>query len=372
MDWDWKESAWDPSGPELSNGAASVDLSLGETSDIVQKSASYAPKDLPRDSKSASSPCGSSKRSRTLNGSTQSVSCLVDGCDSDLSDCREYHRRHRVCEKHSKTPIVLVGGKQQRFCQQCSRFHSLGEFDEVKRSCRKRLDGHNRRRRKPQPPSLFMAAEKFLSGYKGPRILHFGSPQTCNNPFLTSTWPATAKAGAEPVMISYDQNSLLSSFANVQYQQDKQLPLFGLSSSKAGHGDEAVSGIPMSQTTFGAVSPSASANGGRKPASDCKPGSFDSSCALYLLSTLQTQSQQLSLVQSTVNCPVQSSPLEDLHFDAGDKYSSCSESPQGKSTNPLLVFDADTANLNCNHMMPMTPDEIVENGDLPTLPFFWE
>lgn len=31
------------------------------------------------------------------------------------------------------------------------RFHSLEEFDEGKRSCRKRLDGHNRRRRKPQP-----------------------------------------------------------------------------------------------------------------------------------------------------------------------------------------------------------------------------
>lgn len=49
----------------------------------------------------------------------------------------------------------------------CCRFHSLGEFDDVKRSCRKRLDGHNRRRRKPPPPSLFMAAEKFMYNYKG-------------------------------------------------------------------------------------------------------------------------------------------------------------------------------------------------------------
>lgn len=32
-----------------------------------------------------------------------------------------------------------------------SRFHALAEFDEVKRSCRKRLADHNRRRRKPQP-----------------------------------------------------------------------------------------------------------------------------------------------------------------------------------------------------------------------------
>ena len=49
----------------------------------------------------------------------------------------------------------------------CCRFHSLGEFDEVKRSCRKRLDGHNRRRRKPQPPSFLMTAEKFMYNYKG-------------------------------------------------------------------------------------------------------------------------------------------------------------------------------------------------------------
>ncbi|KAL5658651.1 hypothetical protein ACJX0J_031814, partial [Zea mays] len=41
-----------------------------------------------------------------------------------------------------------------RFCQQCSRFHLLAEFDEAKRSCRKRLDGHNRRRRKPQPDTM--------------------------------------------------------------------------------------------------------------------------------------------------------------------------------------------------------------------------
>ncbi|MDG2865975.1 hypothetical protein P7M39_24385, partial [Vibrio parahaemolyticus] len=54
--------------------------------------------------------------------------------------------RHKVCEVHSKTAQVSIGGQKQRFCQQCSRFHSLEEFDEGKRSCRKRLDGHNRRR----------------------------------------------------------------------------------------------------------------------------------------------------------------------------------------------------------------------------------
>ncbi|CAD6335989.1 unnamed protein product [Miscanthus lutarioriparius] len=75
--------------------------------------------------------------------------CQAEGCKADLSGAKHYHRRHKVCEYHAKASVVAAGGKQQRFCQQCSRFHVLSEFDEVKRSCRKRLAEHNRRRRKP-------------------------------------------------------------------------------------------------------------------------------------------------------------------------------------------------------------------------------
>ncbi|KAF3525682.1 hypothetical protein F2Q69_00051150 [Brassica cretica] len=67
----------------------------------------------------------------------------------DLSSSKDYHKRHRVCEAHSKTSVVIVNGVEQRFCQQCSRFHFLSEFDNGKRSCRRRLAGHNERRRKP-------------------------------------------------------------------------------------------------------------------------------------------------------------------------------------------------------------------------------
>ncbi|KAM0933774.1 putative transcription factor SBP family [Dioscorea sansibarensis] len=81
----------------------------------------------------------------------QPPKCQAEGCRSDLSLAKHYHRRHKVCEFHSKATIVIAAGLQQRFCQQCSRFHVLSEFDETKRSCRKRLADHNRRRRKPQP-----------------------------------------------------------------------------------------------------------------------------------------------------------------------------------------------------------------------------
>nr|XP_043609840.1 squamosa promoter-binding protein 1 [Erigeron canadensis] len=74
--------------------------------------------------------------------------CQVEGCTTDMTRSKPYHRRHKVCEVHAKAPIVVIGGRQQRFCQQCSRFHDLSEFDDVKRSCRRRLAGHNERRRK--------------------------------------------------------------------------------------------------------------------------------------------------------------------------------------------------------------------------------
>lgn len=76
--------------------------------------------------------------------------CQVEKCEVDLSGAKMYHKRHKVCQVHAKAPIVLVAGLSQRFCQQCSRFHELSEFDGIKRSCRRRLAGHNERRRKTQ------------------------------------------------------------------------------------------------------------------------------------------------------------------------------------------------------------------------------
>lgn len=48
--------------------------------------------------------------------------CQAERCGVDLTDAKRYHRRHKVCEFHSKAPVVIVSGLPQRFCQQCSRF----------------------------------------------------------------------------------------------------------------------------------------------------------------------------------------------------------------------------------------------------------
>ncbi|KAL0825314.1 PREDICTED: squamosa promoter-binding-like protein 6 isoform X1 [Brassica oleracea var. oleracea] len=89
------------------------------------------------------------KKTRASNSCSQSPLCQVYGCNMDLSFSKDYHKRHRVCDAHSKSSVVIVSGVEQRFCQQCSRFHFLSEFDDGKRSCRRRLAGHNERRRKP-------------------------------------------------------------------------------------------------------------------------------------------------------------------------------------------------------------------------------
>ncbi|XP_022636312.1 squamosa promoter-binding-like protein 13A isoform X2 [Vigna radiata var. radiata] len=208
MDWNLKAPSWDlvdmdkASIPNIDSmeehnrfgvyrmeGEFSVDLKLGHVGNSGTESALAKFKDVAAGagvSKVASSPSGSSKRARAINSTTLTVSCLVDGCNSDLSNCRDYHRRHKVCELHSKSPEVTIGGLKQRFCQQCSRFHSLEQFDERKRSCRKRLDGHNRRRRKPQPEPHTRPGS-FLSNYQGTQLLPFSNPHVYPSSAMMST-----------------------------------------------------------------------------------------------------------------------------------------------------------------------------------------
>ena len=57
----------------------------------------------------------------------------MDGCNKDLASEKEYYQRYRICEEHLKLSSLLKDGVQQRFCQQCGRFHLLADFDGDKR-----------------------------------------------------------------------------------------------------------------------------------------------------------------------------------------------------------------------------------------------
>ncbi|XP_042028142.1 squamosa promoter-binding protein 1-like isoform X4 [Salvia splendens] len=103
--------------------------------------------DTGEDNKKKGALTPSKRRVSTAGGSTQR-SCQAEDCTADMADAKPYHHRHKVCELQAKAAVVLLSGLRQRFCQQCSRFHELSEFDEAKRSCHRRLAGHNERRRK--------------------------------------------------------------------------------------------------------------------------------------------------------------------------------------------------------------------------------
>lgn len=72
--------------------------------------------------------------------------CRVQGCETVLSAVSKYAKRHRICETHLKSLEVIWKGKKQRFCQKCTRFQDLSQFDSTRRSCRKGLTLQRNRR----------------------------------------------------------------------------------------------------------------------------------------------------------------------------------------------------------------------------------
>eukprot|EP00258_Populus_trichocarpa_P037840 XP_024453859.1 squamosa promoter-binding-like protein 2 isoform X2 [Populus trichocarpa] len=135
------------------------------------------------------------KKLKSSNHSQRAPRCQVEGCNLDLSSAKDYHRKHRVCESHSKCPKVIVAGLERRFCQQCSRFHGLSEFDEKKKSCRRRLSDHNARRRK-QPGSVHLNPSRLSSSLYDERqqMSHVWdkAPLVHSRPNANLTWESTS------------------------------------------------------------------------------------------------------------------------------------------------------------------------------------
>ncbi|XP_057983630.1 squamosa promoter-binding-like protein 16 [Malania oleifera] len=362
MDWNLRASPWDLTeleqrdnahlaalvgssslGGQSSEGDFSVDLKLGRLDDLRDGFA--AKLNTSGTSTVVPSSSGSSKRPRALNG-TQNVSCLVDGCTSDLSNCREYHRRHRVCERHSKTPVVLIGGEERRFCQQCSRFHSLGEFDEVKRSCRKRLDGHNRRRRKPQPESVYTNSQSFLSNHQGNRFLQLRSPHIhATATSCSPIWPeedTSVSSHRQQWPVTHRQSNFLDSLNHINNGEDKHFPF--LQASDPSIGNQAAHEVSPSQPLLNAIIPSEVSH--KMPFDGLQ--STDSNCALSLLSP-QHPTQTLNWISS--NHLVQPNVSWGLNFSSID---------------PGLIIDACANGGSWNGMHHTSPD-----GFPQTIPFSW-
>ncbi|KAF3436598.1 hypothetical protein FNV43_RR23690 [Rhamnella rubrinervis] len=177
---------------------------------------------------------GSGKKTKLVGGTSNRAVCQVEDCGADLSSAKDYHRRHKVCEMHSKASRALVGNVMQRFCQQCSRFHVLQEFDEGKRSCRRRLAGHNKRRRKTNPDTvvngsplnddqtsgyLLISLLRILSNMQSNRSDH-NTDQDVLSHLLRSLANQTSEHGAKNVGgLLQDPQNLLNDGASVGHSE---------------------------------------------------------------------------------------------------------------------------------------------------------
>ncbi|KAI3430831.1 hypothetical protein D9Q98_009242 [Chlorella vulgaris] len=77
--------------------------------------------------------------------SSRHLACQV--CSVDLADLKDYYKRYSICPEHSVMPCIVREGESRRWCQQCGKFQPLVEFEAQKRTCRRKLERHNERRR---------------------------------------------------------------------------------------------------------------------------------------------------------------------------------------------------------------------------------
>ncbi|XP_042443526.1 squamosa promoter-binding-like protein 3 [Zingiber officinale] len=202
------------------------------------------------------------KKSRGPYMSSQSdYFCQVEGCNLDLSAAKDYHRKHRVCETHSKCAKVVIAGQERRFCQQCSRFHELSEFDQKKRSCRRRLSDHNARRRKPRPNLIPFRSINFSSSFyddkqqmnflwnKAPlgqmRSMSSTISEGLQNFKLTQTrgtWTKSVKEGSIDEQHYMPDTELSNGYFSLYHDVDRLLPLKGIVAEVLNQGSEASAG----------------------------------------------------------------------------------------------------------------------------------
>ncbi|XP_031114655.1 squamosa promoter-binding-like protein 16 isoform X1 [Ipomoea triloba] len=306
----------------------------------------------------------SSKRAKAPGNAVQVANCLVDGCNADLSQCREYHRRHKVCELHSKTAKVTVGGRELRFCQQCSRFHSLTEFDEGKRSCRKRLDGHNKRRRKPQPDNLNKSSGMLYSPSQqaGAKLLQFGSSHQM---FPSASAWSSGVIQAENDMMLYNNQQHFNYIDRQKTFQDhhdyKEVNQFQF---MQGGSDRIFPEASISQPHINMNNSAASGNNiSNSSRQRVFHGGYDDSDhrALSLLSSAPAVTREIGFshaLQPDPTTPHQAQPLpHTLHYEGLSTHYSFSQEPETKP--PGGVSD---------EMLQSAPD----SSSHQTLTFRWE
>ncbi|KAL4422680.1 hypothetical protein ABPG75_008877 [Micractinium tetrahymenae] len=89
--------------------------------------------------------------------------CRVAGCRLELAP--GYSAKYRICPVHYKMSSLEVDGKEQRFCQQCGRFHEVQAFEGERRSCKESLARHKQRRKKAEALRAAQQEEEQKGGH---------------------------------------------------------------------------------------------------------------------------------------------------------------------------------------------------------------
>ncbi|KAK6920338.1 SBP domain [Dillenia turbinata] len=187
--------------------------------------------------------------------------CQVEGCHVALVNAKDYHRRHKVCEMHSKAPKVVVLGLEQRFCQQCSRFHAVTEFDESKRSCRRRLAGHNERRRKSSHDPSIHRNPSLENKYASGRFSYLSSPtgralsllSSKSDSWISSPDISLRSSAALRELIAENRAAILA--RQLIYERDWHLQHYSVEDFGSPHPAASISSVPYQHQAL--VEPSA-------------------------------------------------------------------------------------------------------------------
>lgn len=131
LEWDLNDWRWDgnlflatPSNATSPSGCSTRELGRAEGEidfGVVDKRRRVTPEDDREECSNAAITNGDHGRMVIQRGqsseeeihrkgacSSSAPSCQVDGCQADLTNARDYHKRHKVCEVHTKSSVVRI------------------------------------------------------------------------------------------------------------------------------------------------------------------------------------------------------------------------------------------------------------------------
>ncbi|KAF0900057.1 hypothetical protein E2562_037635 [Oryza meyeriana var. granulata] len=275
-------------------------------------------------------------------------------------------------------------------------FHLLAEFDEAKRSCRKRLDGHNRRRRKPQPDPMNSAS--YIASQQGARFSPFATPRPEAN------WQGMIKTEESPYythhQIPLGMSNRQQHFVGSTSEGGRRFPFLQEGEISFGTG---TGGVPMDaaasvgQPLLKTIAPpphdggSSSSTTGSKMFSDGLTQVLDSDCALSLLSAPANSSAidvgGRMVVQPTEHIPIAQPLISGLQF-ASSSSSAWFAPPHQAATGAVVstagfscpvverehlntVLSSNDNEMNYNGMFHVG-GEGSSDGTSSSLPFSWQ